>query len=102
NNGVITGNMHKTTGTKSGASVSNQRGLWIPTGVHASTNIDISGNDFHECDLPYVTVDGPTFAGMFNGRSSKPTVTGSRGGNAALTSLLTALETLGVIDDSTS
>ena len=102
NNGVITGNMHKTTGTKSGASVSNQRGLWIPTGVAGSTNVDVSGNDFHECSLPYVTIGNAAYGGMFDGRSSKPTVTGSRGGNAALTSLLTALETLGVIDDSTS
>jgi hypothetical protein len=33
---------------------------------------------------------------------SKPTVTGSRGSNAALTSLLTALSALGLIKDSTS
>lgn len=33
---------------------------------------------------------------------NKPTVTGSRGGNAALASLLTALATLGLITDSTS
>ncbi|MEU5608461.1 hypothetical protein AB0H03_06835 [Streptomyces sparsogenes] len=34
--------------------------------------------------------------------ASKPTVTGSRGGNAALASLLTALATLGLITDSTT
>lgn len=34
--------------------------------------------------------------------SSRPTVTGSRGGNAALASLLTALATLGLIVDSSS
>jgi hypothetical protein len=33
---------------------------------------------------------------------SKPTVTGSRGGNAALASLLTALAQLGLITDSTT
>ncbi|NUQ76102.1 MAG: hypothetical protein HUU21_21390 [Polyangiaceae bacterium] len=33
---------------------------------------------------------------------AKPTVTGSRGGNAALASLLTALATLGLITDSSS
>lgn len=33
---------------------------------------------------------------------AKPTVTGSRGGNAALASLLTALQNLGLIVDSTS
>ncbi len=34
--------------------------------------------------------------------TTKPTVTGSRGGNAALASLLTALATLGWITDSTT
>lgn len=34
--------------------------------------------------------------------TTKPTVTGSRGGNAALASLLTALATLGLITDSTT
>jgi hypothetical protein len=34
--------------------------------------------------------------------AAKPTVTGSRGGNAALASLLTALSTLGLITDSTT
>jgi hypothetical protein len=34
--------------------------------------------------------------------ASKPTVTGSRGGNAALASLLTALATLGLVTDSSS
>lgn len=34
--------------------------------------------------------------------AAKPTVTGSRGGNAALASLLTALSTLGLITDSSS
>jgi len=34
--------------------------------------------------------------------ATKPTVTGSRGSNAALTSLLDALEALGIVTDSTS
>ena len=34
--------------------------------------------------------------------AAKPTVTGSRGGNAALASLLTALADLGLVSDSTS
>ena len=33
---------------------------------------------------------------------TKPTVTGSKGGNAALTSLLTALAALGIVTDSTT
>lgn len=41
--------------------------------------------------------------GFFNHvPSAKPTVTGSRGGNAALASLLTALDGLGLITDSTT
>lgn len=40
---------------------------------------------------------------FFNGTgSTKPTVTGSRGGNAALNSLLTALATLGLITNNTT
>lgn len=37
-----------------------------------------------------------------NGGAAKQTVTGSRGGNAALASLLTALDALGLITDSSS
>ena len=41
--------------------------------------------------------------GFFNTAPvSKPTVTGSKGGNAALTSLLTKLSNLGLITDSTT
>lgn len=44
-----------------------------------------------------------TTLGFYNAATTaKPTVTGSRGGNAALASLLTALATLGLITDSTS
>jgi hypothetical protein len=44
-----------------------------------------------------------TKAGFFNtAPASKPTVTGSRGGNAALASLLTALAGLGLLTDSTT
>ena len=100
NNGLVIGNVHKNTGTKSGASVRNQRGLWVATAT--ATNLDVHGNDFHECALPYVANDDVIYGGMFEGRGTRPTVTGSRGGNAALTSLLTALESIGVIDDSTS
>jgi hypothetical protein len=49
-----------------------------------------------------VHVDG-TGVGFFNAAPvAKPTVTGSRGGNAALASLITALATLGLITDSSS
>lgn len=44
-----------------------------------------------------------TKAGFYNTTpQTKQTVTGSRGGNAALASLLTALATVGLITDSTT
>lgn len=44
-----------------------------------------------------------TKVGFFNtAPTTKPTITGSRGGNAALASLLTALAALGIITDSTT
>jgi hypothetical protein len=44
-----------------------------------------------------------SFVGFYNATpTGKPTVTGSRGGNAALTSLLTSLATQGLITNSTS
>jgi len=44
-----------------------------------------------------------TLAGFYNtAPAAKQTVTGSRSGNAALTSLLTALATVGLITDSTT
>ena len=44
-----------------------------------------------------------TKAGFFNtAPAAKPTVTGSRGGNAALASMLTALAGLGLLTDSTT
>ena len=39
---------------------------------------------------------------LFPKPTPKPTVTGSRGGNLALASLLTVLETMGLITDSTT
>jgi len=50
------------------------------------------------------TLDGAANQVGFYGASpaSKPTITGSRGGNAALASLITALATLGLITDNTT
>lgn len=46
---------------------------------------------------------GNTGLGFFgNSQQAKPTVTGSRGGNAALASLMTALSNLGLVTDSTT
>lgn len=45
---------------------------------------------------------GDVMAGLVAAKGGKVTVTGSKGGNAALTSLIAALVTLGFITDSTS
>jgi hypothetical protein len=46
---------------------------------------------------------GANTAGFFGAPPvSQPIVTGSRGGNAALTSLLTGLDSLGLVDDQTT
>ena len=48
-----------------------------------------------------VAQDGTVTAKAFV-PTTKPTVTGSKGGNAALTSLMTALVALGLVTDTTS
>jgi hypothetical protein len=65
----------------------------ITGGLHVGTRIELDGDLDH---------DGSK-AGFFGATpTSKPTVTGSRAGNAALQSLLTALAALGMITDSTT
>jgi len=63
-------------------------------GISINGNIDL--NSFSLC------IDS-TFLGFYGGIAvEKPTVSGSRDGNAALESLLTALSNLGLITDNTS
>lgn len=60
--------------------------------------------------VPYIVVDRDSQGTMLGGNvgfnntppAAKPTVTGSRGGNAALASLLAALAAMGLITDGTS
>lgn len=98
-----------------------------PTNQHALTITDSTKTNFYSFDLPTGSGGVMRFRCQSGGASSyevgtngslrhlstqlgfygaaaanKPTVTGSRGGNAALASLLTALATLGLITDSTS
>jgi hypothetical protein len=70
-------------------------------GVAVFTNdIDVRGNAHVAGAL---TGGASMTLGLFNATAaSKQTVTGSRGGNAALASLLTALATYGLVTDSTS
>lgn len=78
----------------------------------AVKSYDDNGDPFQEC-LHLFRANGNWLFGTmvqlnggvgFNGTSpiAKPTVTGSRGGNAALASLLTALANYGLITDSTT
>ena len=53
--------------------------------------------------IRHMTLKDDGGVGFFgSGGTTRPTITGSRGGNAALTSLLTALSALGLITDSTT
>lgn len=69
----------------------------------AQTAADSVTSDFDDLDNPSVGVALDGDLGFYGATpSSKPTVTGSRAGNAALTDLITKLETLGILSDSTS
>jgi hypothetical protein len=61
-----------------------------------------AGNDLNLSAGNDLNIIGPSI-GFFNGGpTTQPTITGSRGGNAALASLLTALDAMGLIIDATS
>lgn len=66
-----------------------------PTG----SSVDV-GTEAHPTDRFRANDTGIGFFGQ--GPVARPSVTGSKGGNAALASLLTALNALGIISDSTS
>lgn len=76
----------------------------INTFIQATrTGVAISALDFTATDASF---SGTLKCGKFGANATtpitKPTVTGSRGGNAALASLLTALANYGLITDSSS
>lgn len=79
------------------ALISNWRALvthinrFMPSYEQGTTDLNVPGD---------LTVEGNI--GVSGEVASQPTVTGSRGGNAALASLLTALENMGLIIDNTS
>jgi len=66
-------------------------------------NFNVLNNAVSNRVLQISASSGNLNMGFFgSAASAKPTITGSRGGNAALASLLTALDGLGLITDSTS
>jgi hypothetical protein len=86
-----------------GAGTANKT-ISIGTGATAGTttiNIGSSGGATNNITFGATTNTNLRFFGSTN-TSGKPTVTGSRGGNAALASFLTALSNLGLITDSTT
>jgi hypothetical protein len=82
------------------------RARFFVSGTGAGINAQASGAGSIPTALAFSGFASYTFDGTigFNGAAAvaKPTVTGSRGGNAALASLLTALASYGLITDSTT
>jgi hypothetical protein len=96
--------------SQSNATVTNMRlGSGFPVGATTEATIHLSSDDAGERQITlaatelFIGISSSATIGFFGAAGvSKPTVTGSRGGNAALASLLTALANLGLITDSTS
>lgn len=107
-NSVTVSNTRIVRGSKT-ATVVNGRGLSVST-TTSNDITDSGGNNWSAATLATsgattlmrYRVDAPLL-GFFSATPvAKPTVTGSRGGNAALASLLTGLAGLGLVTDSTS
>jgi len=110
---TVTGNV-LVDGDKSATHL-NESGIYDFGGAAAGNTVYAYGNDFSAAtDAEYKANTTPsdvlTSLGHAGGKvgffgaaaGAKPTITGSRGGNAALQSLLTELATLGLITDSSS
>lgn len=101
----LSGNNNGTSGTfrlsLTGGSVSKANVFEaITDSTNSLTDINIGQTSgFHMIGLD-LSIDGLGFYGQTP--VAKPTITGSKGGNAALASLLTALADLGLITDSTT
>lgn len=69
----------------------------------AQATADSVTSDFDDLDNPSVAVALDGDIGFFGATpASRPTISGSRGGNVALADLITKLETLGILEDSTT
>ena len=75
------------------ATASDSAKFYVSGKISTSGELEVNGDLNH---------DGSNVGFFGTAPTTKPTVTGSRGGNAALASLLTALANLGLITDSTS
>lgn len=92
--------------TNGGASPLNLDGGALVAGAATVTTMSATGNaqtnGIFYANGGFRHIAGNLLFWDGTGHASKPTVTGSRGGNAALASLLTALATYGLITDSSS
>ena len=90
------------TGTVGGIHLHDQTSAGHPTGIQITSDfngVSISSSGHGNIEVG-ATGDSVGFYG--HGGATVPTVTGSRGGNAALTSLLTALASQGLITNSST
>lgn len=98
---------HPTTGLMQWSTTANSQSGSYDTGLgkNAAGIIEVNNGTagtFRDMKLRNIELTG-TLLGFYGATpATKPTATGSRGGNAALASLLTQLATLGLITDSTS
>lgn len=85
-----------------GGSVIIQAGLGGGAGVNGEVSLGVQGLGTGVA-VTTAALGGAIAVGFFGqAPAAKPTITGSRGGNAALASLLTALATLGLITNNTT
>lgn len=77
------------------------RTVTLPANVTANGSISSTATYVTWLILTYVS-SASRWEGSYATAPAKPTVTGSKGANAALTSLMSALSTLGIVTDSTT
>lgn len=81
----------------------NSRGLQVSAGTTNNTVNDLAGNEWANCALPSSGAAGTLMTGFYGTPPVvKPAVSGAKGSNAALASLLSQLAALGLITDSTT
>jgi hypothetical protein len=95
--------MHDNNSTQQGIRMSTYLGQLFITSTETRSGAFLAllqNNGTHAMSVNHA--GGPGFYGTLSQPAVKPTVTGSRGGNAALASLLTALAGFGLITDSST
>ena len=70
--------------------------------LQGTSNIDDSGNGTNDVTIQTLGAAGGTASFYGAAPQPQPTITGAKGGNAALASLITQLAALGLITDGTT